>query len=468
MNRLLVWCCVAIVAGAGCKEEAPLGSGGGTPVPEPQLARGHMFRLELDTLKVDKVVGSGGSAQTLKNVLGDHGLLIWTPEREASLVVVGLTGAPGSYATSRYTRVKRQNDPVAVRLEPFAVGMQLRDGRRLELEISSSRLTLPGGGSPPDGELDKDVQLEARGGFSLALGDTRISGSITGTWMGGRDSSPPEVQVVAPAAGIVTGKVEVFFDEPVKTERLPERLFIRDAARNPLEMNIEVEKTDLPDATTHVTLKPRALLPFDAKLSVAVGSELTDLIGRRLDKPTITVFNTSTAPPLLVGHETDFGFARGDDAIQRIGDVEYLTQFGLERALGRYVRLKPPLAVGGTTSAIVTRLMPPGNASELRIRVRKLTRLREQSTPCLTVVLAQPSGIPWTVDCGPTEAPREEILGPDATWFATPWTDLIIPLSGQRGTEVVLAIDAAPLAPSMNPAMDAQFLIERIHVVGGL
>ena len=53
----------------------------------------------------------------------------------------------------------------------------------------------------------------------------------------------------------------------------------------------------------------------------------------------------------------------------------------------------------------------------------------------------------------------------DREWVATPWSDLSVPLEGQRGQEVLVIIEAPPLSPTMNPAALTQFLVDFLRVV---
>ena len=449
---------------SGCKKDAPAF----VKPPDPTLERQRIFRLEIETATPAKIVGSGATGKVLENLLAEHGLIIYAPEKEAQTCWIGFSGSPGSYTVSGYTRVRFVNDPIAVRLEPFQVGVQLRDGRRLELDIRNARMT-PVGEMPSDGVLGKDLRFEAQGGFAIAQGDTRLSGDLTAVWNGNKDPSAPEAQIVTPPDGLVTGVVRVHFDEPVRTESLPERFFLRDATRQPIEIDVIPTKTDLDEMSTEFVMKPRSLLPFGARLSVAISSELIDLLGRRLDKAALATFDTAAAPPAMLGTEHDFSAARGTAEFQVVGAVDFIGNFGTEvPSSGQLARLIPPSPLAANASALVTRISVPGDASRLEVRVRKVARTRDAETPCLTVTLARTSGVLWQVVCGASEVPRTAFPGPDGEWLGTAWTDVTIPLDGQRNVEAIVVIEAKARSVTMTSTMDTQFLVDRIRIVRGL
>ncbi len=465
-----------LIAGGGCKSQAP-SSAAETGTPGPSLQRNRIFRLELDTLTVKKIVGSGGDANSLKALLADYPLYVWTPEKEAQIAWVGFTGAPGSFARSSYTRVKFIADPYVVRMDPFAITLQLRDGRKLELDVNAVTLR-DGHGKEAAGVLDDDVRLEARGGFGVLSGETRLSGDFEGLWSGEPDKTSPEVHIDTPADGVPSGVVRVFFDEPVRTTSLPERVFIRDAERRSIEIDVTAERGDILDATTQLLVKPRGLLPFDARLSVAIASEIPDLLNRRLGRAALSVVATLSSPPSLAATFHDFAVARGEAEFTKVGAVDLIPAFGVELpSSGRFLRLLAPPAVGTTSAAVLTRFVVNGTARALEVRVKKIARTRDVETPCLRVTLSSPKGVVFSVDCGPTEVPKQPITGPelagagaagspqDREWVATPWSDLSVPLEGQRGQEVLVIIEAPPLSPTMNPAALTQFLVDFLRVV---
>jgi D-arabinose 1-dehydrogenase-like Zn-dependent alcohol dehydrogenase len=79
--------------------------------------------------------------------------------------------------------------------------------------------------------------------------------------------------------------VDVYFDQPVDTDQIASRVFLRNSAGKQMKTHVTVSPSEIPDYTTHLLVETLDLLPFNQKLSLAVGTEFKDLAGIALEKP---------------------------------------------------------------------------------------------------------------------------------------------------------------------------------------
>lgn len=459
--------CLALLSlHGGCKDDVSATSG--DKLQNLSVEKGRLFVLELEEkVTVSKVQGGDDATSLFKQFAIHNHLLLYTHPDQKNVLRLGVTAPAASYGESTYERIRVRADHRVVYLPSANIELTKDDGSTIHVNFSDARL-VPSE-LPSDGIIRSDFSLEGAGDFTIRRGDTFFSGDFTGRWSAIADERDPEVIIVPPAKGLVSGSFDVYFDEPVTAEQIASKIFLRDKKGEQLNISVEVRETDIPNFTTHIRVETANLLPFNDRLTLAVGTGFSDLVGNKVTKPKVEVVQTPDYPPAMnnVGH--DFDAARGKKEFSYQGDVTLADHYlGLKGHAGRLAVLRPPSAGSRYSSALLARIRIPADAVWLQVRVRKVARNRDAKTPCLRYVLAQiDNGQLWNVECGPTDVPGEKFAAPDgAEYFTTdPFTLMNINVVGQRAREVVLVLEAKPLASDMNVETDPVFLVDMIRMV---
>ena len=456
----------ALLAWSGCPDDKPSATTGDKLV-NLSLEKGRLFRLELNSVKLDKVLGGKEAKREFKHFINHNKILLYTHETLKHVLRLGVTAPAASYGESSYKRVRVRSDHIYVRVPAHLLRLVKDDGTIFEVNVASMRLK-PKRGSVEDGVIDGEFNAEVSGSFGITHGDTRFSGDFFGEWTAIPDNQPPEVTVVPPARGLVSGAFDVYFDEPVTAKDIQDRVFLRNKEGKKMKIRVQIRPTDIDNYTTHLRVETNDLLPFNERLTLAVGVGFEDLVGNTLAKPEVTVINTKDYPPLMnqVGH--DFDKARDAKPEFRLqGEAELVdSHLGkIKPVRGRFLKLIPPRSGSRYSSALVTRLRVPADAEYLQVRVLKTARTRDTPTPCLRYVMAHIDGLLWNVECGPTDLPKSKIETPDGEYFTTPWVHLNIRVDGQRGREVLVVLEARPLDPKTPLGMDPVFLVDMVRTV---
>lgn len=446
---------------AGCKKdekpktEAPVGL---------TLAPNQTFLLELAEVSLEKLVGDNADKE-LKFYLSHNDILLFTLNGENQVFTIGMSAPPASYGKASYKRIRGRTDGRYIWVPDVGLKIVKDDGAIFSLDIVEMRLS-PDDAPGDDGVIASDFTAQVRGSVSLDRGDARVSGEFFGTWSGKVDVSPPRVTVIPPAEGIVSGSVDVYFDQPVDTDRIASRIFLRDAKGKALKTHVAVSQSEIPDYATHFLVETLDLLPFNQKLSLAVGTDFKDLAGIALEKPHVTIIRTPDYPPLMNEAGTDFDAGR-EKEYRTQGDVGVVPVFaGLKPYAGRLLKIVPPPPGSRTTSALVSRIRVASDASVLQLRVAKVARTRDPETPCLRFIAAEVDGLVVTTQCGVTDVPRTLITDASGDeYFTSPWVHLNISVAGHRGRELVFLVEARPMTGEMKTTSEPVFLVDLVRVI---
>lgn len=452
---------VIALALGGCKKdekaktEAPVG----LSLPAQQT-----FLLELAEVTLEKLIGLDAERE-LKFYLTNNDILLFTLSGEKQVFTIGMSAPPASYGRASYTRIRGRTDGRYIWVPAIGLKIVKDDGAVFSLDIAEIRLA-PDDPPGDDGLISGEFTAQIRGSVSLDRGDARQSGEFFGTWSGKQDTAPPRVTVIPPAEGIVSGSVDIYFDQPVDTDRISSRVFLRDSTGQALRTHVAVSPSEIPDYTTHLLVETLDLLPFNQKLSLAVGTDFKDLAGIALEKPHVTIIKTPDYPPLMHEAGNDFDVDR-EKELRTQGEVSVVPSYaGLKPYSGRLLKIVPPPPGSRTTSAMMSRIRVSSDANELQVRVAKVARTRDPQTPCLRFTVAELDGLVVTSRCGPTDVPRTLLSdeGGDE-YFTTPWVHLNINVAGHRGREVVFLVEARPMTSDMKPQSEPVFLVDLVRVV---
>ena len=463
MKQLVIVFSLLLMLAPGCKDSNPPGRVKKS-VPDISLPRDTVYVFELESVKIDKLVGGETSRDEFNFFLHKNQLYVVSSATGRHTFQIGLTAPPASFGLSRYSKVRGRSDHLAVRLPSFDTGLTKVDGTYFHLVFNELRFEAV---DEPDAKgVFKEVRARGRGNFSISHGDSRYSGGFDAVWRGEIDTHPPEVTVIPPANGLVSGRFDVFFDKPVEVGQVSERVFLRNAEGKKLPIRVEPVETDFRHYATTLRVETQNLLPFDSQLSLAVGTAFTDLGGRSLTKPSVTTIRTPHLPPVLVGAAHDFRDSRGEEEFSTQGEIEIVeTHRGVKPFGGRLLVLTPPKAGRRYSSALITRTLIPNDAEWLQVYVRKIARTRDTHTPCLRYTVAQVTGELWNVECAPQQIPSLMIDTADGEFFSTKWLPISINVHGQRGQEVVLLLEAEPMQPDMPVESEPTFVVDRIRTV---
>ncbi len=462
LTSLVLVVTLALDGCQGC-EDPPSATTGDKAV-NLEMARGQLFILELGEVEVSGVSGGKEAEREFRHFVNHNQLLLWTHDKQKHVFRLGVTAPAASYGESTYSKVRGRSDSSFVRIKSHHIELVKDDGAKMQLDITAARFSVPEKGvATIDGEFDADI----RGGWAITHGDTRFSGDFAGSWKGHLDDRPPEVTIVPPAKGLVSGAFDIYFDEPVTAEDIQERVILRDKKGNDMKITVEIRETDIDEYTTHLRVDTNQLLPFNERLTLAVGTGFQDLVGNKLARPKVEVVNTPDYPPLMnnVGH--DFDAARTEPEFLLQGQIEFVDEYlGVKPYSGRLLKIEPPVSGARFSSALVARMRVAGDAKWLQVRALKIAHTRGSPTPCLRYVVASITGVLHKVECGPTDVPRGKlVVDGDEEQFTTQWIHLDIDVTGHRGHEIIVVIEARPLDPKTPPDMLPRFLVDMVRTV---
>ena len=459
MTRLLL---VALVMlGFGCKKDDKATTDAPTGLSLPAHTT---FLLELGEVTLEKLIGENAE-RVLKFYLSHNEILMFTLSGEKQVFTIGMSAPPASYGKASYSRIRGRTDGRYIWVPNVGLKLVKDDGAIFSLDIAEMRLS-PEDKTGEDGLISGNFTAQIRGSVSIDRGDSRMSGEFFGTWTGKPDSSPPRVTVIPPAEGIVSGSVEVYFDQPVDTDAIASRVFLRDGSGKTMKTHITVSPSEIDDFTTHLLVETLDFLPFNQKLSLAVGTAFKDLAGVALERPYVTIIKTPDYPPLMNEAGNDFGDGR-EKEYRTQGDVTVVpTYASLKPYSGRFLKIVPPPSGSRTTSALVSRIRVSSDADILQVRVAKIARTRDPETPALRFTVAEVDGLVVSTQVGPTDVPRSLISQESGEeYFTTPWVHLNINVGGHRGRELVFIVEARPMTPDMKVQSEPVFLVDLIRVV---
>ena len=455
---------LAVSTSAGCKDEKETGPDG--PRIDVRFEAGQLFQLEVVQVKVDKLLG-GKEAESEFKAFVNHNRLLFYVQSNSGVLWLGVTAPPASYGESTYQRVRGKADHLYFRVPNAHLELIKDDGTEIALDISSMRLE-PRKKDPETGVVTGEFEALVQGGFVITRGDSRLTGDFEGTWQGVPDTRAPTAIVIPPAPGLVSGAFDVYFDEPVTAKNMTERVFLRDKAGKAVRSRVWIREGHLKDYTTHIRLETTDLLPFNERLTLAVGTGFEDLVGNKLTKPVVTAIITPDLPPLLTDTLHTFDSDPDDDSDYRIqGQFEIVEEFAsIKPYRGKLLKLTPPRAGSRFSSALITRVKVPHDATHIQARVLKVARSRDMNTPCIRMTIAQTNGTAWNVECEPRDAPTLMVTDDAGNeFFTTRWVPMTVQVIGQRGQEVVLIMEARPLDAAMSPTTEPVFLVDMLRIV---
>jgi hypothetical protein len=453
---------LSVAVHAGCKDDKALQDEGERV--SLTLPKGSLFVLESAELKVDKLIGGKEAEREFRHFANHNHLLLFADAKQRHIYRVGVTAPASSYGESTYRRVRGRSDHLYIRIPSHKIKLVKDDGAIIHVDVQSLRIEAAKKGD--DGVISGEFDAHIIGSFTVEHGDTRFSGEFSGSWRGHPDDSPPQAMVVAPAKGLVSGAFDVYFDEPVTAEDIQKRVVLRSKGGDSMNIRVQVRDTDIDDFTTHLRIETNDLLPFNERLTLAIGTGFEDLVGNKLTRPTVQVVNTPDYPPLMnpVGH--DFDKARKEPEFFSQGHVDFVDEYlGIKPYSGRLLKIKPPRSGARYTSAILARMRIPGEAQWVQVRALKVARTRDSPTPCLRYIVAGISGVLHNIECGPTDIPGSKMDTPDGELFTTPWVHLDIDVTGHRGHEVILVVEARPLDPKTSASSEPIFLVDMVRTV---
>ncbi len=460
LGLLLVWC--------GCKEQkkSPTGAKGRNLV----VKKGQLYTLELFSIETEKLVGGEEAATAFKFFVAKNQILLFTHSGAPHVFTLGFTAPPGSYRRSNYPRVRGRSDTYYVHLPNLRLNLIKDNGREFILRVGSIRIK-PREEPGQDGIIGGEFNAEIRGSFAVEFGQERFAGDFFGTWYARLDTKAPEVGIVPPDRGLVSGSFDVYFDEPVTSNQAQNRIALRDSKNKEVKIKATIEATDLNDFTTHIRVDPIDLLPFNEKLglAVAVGTDIAgfaDLGGNRLPRPKTLFYDAPDYPPQMnsVGH--DFDKARKDEEFRLQRDVRIVDEhFGVRPHRGRMLLITPPPAGSRYSSAMLARIQIDDDTRFLQLKVAKVADTNASLTPCLQLTVAQVDGMPWRRVCAPTDVPSIVLETERAEVLVTPWVPITVDVEGQRGRQVVIELEARPLDPATPVGSNPRFLIDMIRPI---
>ena len=464
ISFIVIGLLIAVSLGVGCKDDKENGPDG--PKIDVRFEAGQLFQLEVVHVKVDKLLG-GKEAESEFKYFVNHNRLLFYVQSTSGVLWLGVTAPPASYGESTYQRVRGKSDHLYFRVPNVHLELVKDDGTEIALDISSMRLE-PRTRDSETGVVTGEFEALVQGGFVITRGDSRLTGDFEGTWQGVPDTRAPTVVVIPPAKGLVSGAFDVYFDEPVTAKNMTERVFLRDKAGEAVRSRVWIRKGDLKDYTTHIRLETTDLLPFNERLTLAVGTGFEDLVGNKLTKPVVAAIITPDLPPLLTDSLHTFADQPDDDSDYRVqGQFEIVEKFASVKPYrGKILKLTPPRAGSRFSSALITRVKVPYDATHIQARVLKVQRSRDMNTPCLRMTIAQANGTAWNVECEPRDAPTLMVTDDSGNeFFTTRWVPMTVQVIGQRGQEIILVMEARPLDPAMSTTMKPVFLVDMLRIV---
>lgn len=470
MNRVVcTGLTLLLLLTGGCKEEKKSATTGRRD-RNILMERGQLYLLELESIETDKLVGGDQAAAEFKVFGAKHQLFMWTNPGPPHVFTFGCTAPAASYGRSTYPRLRGRGDTYYVHLPRFQLKLLKDNGRTITMDIASIRIK-PDEVPDDDGVVKGEFTAEIRGSFSVEFDSDRLSGEFFGSWHGSLDKSPPEVTIIAPDAGLVSGAFDVYFDEPVTSNQATSRVFLRNSKGKKLKANIEIEPTELDNYTTHIRVDPVDLLPFQEQLglAVAIGDEkvgFADLAGNRLPRAKTKLYTTPEHPPQMnsVGHDFSKQRTKTEFKLQRDATLVD-SHVGIKPNRGRFLLIKPPPAGSRYSSALIALIRIDSDTKYLQVKIAKIADTRAAETPCLRYTVAQVDGLPWSRDCGPTDVPMIPVEFGETRVFTTPWVPMTIDVEGLRDRQVVIELEARPLSPTVPMGSNPRFIVDVIRPV---